>query len=132
MTNVVLTHDHLLIFSEHNCFRIGKNPKGSFGKKFIDIIPSLCWRQFFLADQKHVYLLRDKTGDAKSGLSYFDIERFHDKDRPVGQKYKDLTIELQVAQVGIQSRLDFSKRIQRIGYIKSYKEIVLIPNLHLN
>ena len=94
LTNVVLTDQYMLVFSENNCYRIGKNQNNKFNRKFIDIIPSLSWRQFYLSDQKHVYLLRDKTFANKAGLSYFDVERFYDKDRAVGHEYKDLTVDL--------------------------------------
>ena len=98
---MVLSDDYLLVFSDFNCYRVEKNQNGKLKKNSFAIIPNLCWRAFYLADQKHVYLLREKNGDNRAGLSYFDIERFYDKNREVGPNYKDLTTQLQVAQVGI-------------------------------
>lgn len=34
--------------------------------------------------------------------------------------------------MGIQSQIDYGQEVQRLAYMKSYQEVILIPNLHLN
>jgi len=65
-------------------------------------------------------------------LSFFDLARIFDDTKEFGKKYQDLTMWLQFAQVGICSAIDYGSKIERIAYLKSYSEIVLIPTLHLN
>lgn len=80
---------------------------------------------------KDVYLINEKKNASQTGLSHFNLRRFFENDN-FGKKYQDNTTWLQFAQVGIQSTLDYGPKIERIAYIKSYSEVVLIPTLHLN
>jgi len=132
ITSAVLNAHNLLVFTETNCFKVGKNNQDKFNRNFVSIIPEINWKCFYMQNQKNVYLIGDKGKSNQNGLCYFDLERFFDKDRETGKKYKDITTWLQFTQVGIQSVIDYGHQIERLAYIKSYQEIILIPNLHLN
>ena len=65
----------MLVFTNNNCYSITANARGNFASRNIAVFKNICWRGFFLADLKHVYLIRDNKGDQRKGLSYFDIEK---------------------------------------------------------
>lgn len=97
---------------------------------------------------KNMYLIQDKGAMNNIGLSYFELHRFFDpdlkffkKDGQIQQQNKSNNVSnwksrivnrLLFAQVGIQSQIDYGYEVQRLAYIKSYQEVILIPNLHLN
>ena len=114
-----------------NCYKIGKNKNGKFHHSHAQLIPEISWKGFYISSMKYVYLINDKHAH-QSGLSFFNLERIFSNTKEFGKKYEDLTMWLQFAQVGICSSIDYGSKIERIAYLKSYSEIVLIPILHLN
>lgn len=129
----VLTKDCLLVFSEINCYKVTKNRIGKFTKGQVQIIPEICWKNFYIGeDMKNVYLIMNQANQLQTGLSHFDLTRILDEKAKTGKNYEDFTMWLQFAQIGIQSQIDYGIKIERIGYLKSYSEIVLVPTLHLN
>ena len=98
----------MLVFTNNNCYNISANARGAFSSKHIKIFPNICWKGFFLADLKHIYLIRDKKDGMEKGLSYFDIAKVFEPDKNQTKSNRELVTWLQPAQVGIQSVIDYS------------------------
>jgi hypothetical protein len=60
ITSAVITPEHLLIFTKHNCYKVGKNKNGKFGQHQVQLIPEISWKNFFISSMKYVYLINDK------------------------------------------------------------------------
>jgi len=95
-----LTNENLMIFTKTNCYKLTKNQNGVFGQKSIQLIPEISFKSLFISNLKHVYLIMDQKHQ-HSGLSYFDLSRVMSPKAELGKNYKDHTMWLQFAQVGI-------------------------------
>lgn len=74
ITNVVHDKTMTLVFSKYNCYKFVKNERTK--KLSCVVLPNICWRSFYLSDNKHLYLISDKKEQIHKGLAYFDIDRY--------------------------------------------------------
>ena len=68
--SAVITKEVLLLFTDMNGYKINKNKNGKFGWKTTELIPEIQWKNFYISNMKHVYLINEKGTDSNSGLSY--------------------------------------------------------------
>ena len=58
----------------------------------VKIIPDLNWKCLYLQNMKNIYLIQDKEQVSQVGLSYFDLQKFFDKDLKFFKMDKSLNI----------------------------------------